>query len=45
MKLENSGAQEIEYISALPKCFKTEAVKIKRLFSLKLLCIMAQYFN
>ena len=52
MKSDNSGAQEIECaprrqwrrISA-PKCFKTEAVKNKRLFSLKLLCIMAQDFN
>ena len=24
----------------MPKCFKTEAIKNRRLFSLKLLCIM-----
>ena len=56
MKSENSGAQEIEFLRSLgpgingrrisaPKCFKTEAVGNKRLFSLKRLCFMTQDFN
>ena len=53
MKSENSGAQEIEFLPSLASMndtFLRQSVSKQRqskirLFSLKLLCIMAQDFN